>query len=194
LPSITPSQVEGPFYPESDIEQHDNVLWCGSNKITVFGRVTNTQDTCLRGVQVQLWQADKNGRYNHSKDDHHESPLDTNFKYWGTNTTDDEGYFWFQTLKPKAYNDCGEWRTPHLHFKFLDASEKHLLTTQMYFPNEPLNQQDHHLQSLQSMQRKLLIGQFDHQQHPFDTSQPGQSSYCFNVVIEQHRIQHGNAH
>ena len=169
-------------------------MWSGQNPIIAFGRITNTQGVCLQGAQVQLWQADQNGRYRHSKDDHHESPLDTNFKYWGTNTTDDEGYFWFQTLKPKAYNDYGEWRTPHLHFKFLDASEKHFLTTQMYFPHEPLNHQDHHLQSLHPMQRKLLISPFDHQQHRFVTRKIGQSSYCFNVVIEQHHKSGEAAH
>jgi protocatechuate 3,4-dioxygenase beta subunit len=44
-------------------------------------------------------------------------------------------------VKPGDYHQFGIHRTPHVHAK-VQASDTVLLTTQLFFPGEPLNDQD----------------------------------------------------
>ena len=59
----------------------------------------------------------------------------------GHQFTDAAGAFEFETVKPKDYHNFGLHRTPHVHVK-LQGRDTKLLTTQLYFPNEPLNAHD----------------------------------------------------
>jgi len=59
--------------------------------------------------------------------------------------TDAGGLLELRTVKPCAYpvptND-GWWRPPHIHFSIFGKVWLSRLVTQMYFPGEPLNDQD----------------------------------------------------
>mgnify|MGYP003694722179 CR=1 FL=1 len=57
--------------------------------------------------------------------------------------TDDEGQLAVRTIKPGAHiarRDISWWRPPHVHFSILGSGIR--LVTQMYFPDEPLNEKD----------------------------------------------------
>src|SRR5262249_24615536 len=69
------------------------------------------------------------------------APLDPNFQGYGVQITDAEGRYRFKTIKPGAYPvSADRVRTPHIHFDV--TGQKDRLVTQMYFPNEPLNEKD----------------------------------------------------
>jgi protocatechuate 3,4-dioxygenase beta subunit len=55
--------------------------------------------------------------------------------------TDAEGRFRIGTVKPSDYWQYGIHRTPHIHVK-VQGRETSLLTTQLYFPGEPLKAED----------------------------------------------------
>jgi protocatechuate 3,4-dioxygenase beta subunit len=77
-----------------------------------------------------LWSCDADGEYDN-----------IGFKLRGHQITDAQGRFRFETLVPGSYGNSSFRRTPHLHVK-VQAPASPLLTTQLYFPNEPLNQRD----------------------------------------------------
>ena len=75
---------------------------------------------------VDLWHADDKGDYDNS-----------GFRYRGHQFTDAEGRFTFRTIFPALYPG----RTRHYHVK-VQAAGGRILTTQLYFPNEPQNRRD----------------------------------------------------
>src|SRR5262249_1953025 len=88
---------------------------------------------------VDLWHADEKGEYD-----------DTGFRYRGHVTTGADGAFRFRTIVPAVYPG----RTRHYHVK-VQAPGSRLLTTQLYFPNEPANARDG------LFSRNLLMGVAD---------------------------------
>ena len=143
----TPTSTEGPFYPDKLPLDTDNDLIIVNNSISkgvgeithLSGRVLTQNGSPLNDTVVELWQVDNNGIYMHSKDPKVKN-RDSNFQSYGRFLTNLKGEFYFRTIKPVPYN-TGIFRTPHLHVK-VTRKNKHLLTTQMYVKNEPLNKKD----------------------------------------------------
>jgi protocatechuate 3,4-dioxygenase beta subunit len=52
-----------------------------------------------------------------------------------------QGKFRFDTVRPVDYSQFFIHRTAHIHVK-VQGRDTQLLTTQLYFPDEPLNQDD----------------------------------------------------
>jgi len=144
----TPEVQMGPFYPVMKPLDQDADLTVinGSKKraegkiVHVVGQVVNEAGTPISGARIELWQANTHGRYTHSGDPN-KAPLDPNFTGFGIVTTDSEGRYRFKTIKPGAYPvSATEIRPPHIH---VDVMGKHdRLVSQMFFPNEPLNEPD----------------------------------------------------
>lgn len=158
---LTPAQIEGPFYPVCYQLKESNDLTRGKTGvaqgeiITIVGQVTDTQGYALPNILIELWQTDTLGQYRHPKDQHEK--LDPNFAYWGLTVTDVEGRYYFRTIKPAAYNDDGDWRTPHVHFKLFRQRHVCELTTQLYFEGEIRNQSDNHLSVLDATAQQQLL-------------------------------------
>lgn len=88
----------------------------------------------IERAQVQFWQTDPNGYYDHPAE-LNTHLRDLSFQFYGTATTDDDGSFSFRTYRPGIY----EPRPTHIHFKvWLNGTE--LLTSQLYFADENPNQ------------------------------------------------------
>jgi len=148
---LTPEQIMGPFYPIIRPLDHDMDLTVLKGKrgraqgqlIHLIGRVLNSRGEPVRGAKVEIWQANTHGRYAHPTDIS-TAPLDPNFQGFGVQTTDAEGRYRFKTIKPGPYpvNPVNpvEVRPPHIHFDVLGTKDR--LVTQMYFPDEPLNEKD----------------------------------------------------
>ena len=141
---LTPSQTEGPFYPDKLPLDTDNDLLVINDGITpavgqvtyLSGRVLNAQGEPLRNAVVEIWQADNHGAYIHSQSFNREK-LDSNFQGFGRFLTGSTGEYLFRTIKPVPYVG----RTPHIHFA-INVRGKRILTTQLYMQGEPLNAKD----------------------------------------------------
>ena len=132
-------------------------------RITVSGRVFDTEGKPLRGTLVEIWQANAAGRYLH-KGDQWPAPLDPNFSGAGRCITDDEGRYSFTTIKPGPYpwgNHFNAWRPAHIHFSLLGRAFAQRLVTQMYFPSDPLFEFDPIFQSVRDEKaRERMISRF----------------------------------
>lgn len=105
-----------------------------------MGRVLNRKGEPLKGLRVEVWQANTHGRYAHPSDTN-PAPLDPNFQGYGAQVTDKEGRYRFKTIKPGGYRVSPDYeRPPHIHFEILGKKDR--TVTQMFFPKEPLNEKD----------------------------------------------------
>src|SRR4051794_25045328 len=86
----TPSQTEGPFYPDKLPLDTDNDLLIVNDAITpavgevthLSGRILDARGNPLRNALVEIWQVDHHGAYIHSKDPNH-AKHDGNFQGFG---------------------------------------------------------------------------------------------------------------
>lgn len=139
---LTPPQIEGPYYPEGELERDSDLVQidpgAASAKgqiIFISGKVQDRHCKPIAGALVEIWQACHSGKYNHS-DDPNDLELDRNFQYWGRARTAADGAYQFRTILPGSYpNTPTTWRPPHVHFKAHAPGFKSL-TTQMYFTPE----------------------------------------------------------
>ncbi len=123
----TVAETEGPFFkPKSP--QRSDLREPGTNgkPLELSGFVLTKRCRPLAGAVVDLWHADENGEYDN-----------IGFRYRGHVMTGADGAFRFRTIVPAPYPG----RTRHYHVK-VQASGSQLLTTQLYFPNEPKNLHD----------------------------------------------------
>jgi len=140
----TPSQTEGPFYPDHLPLDKDNDLIVVSNSTTpavgkithLTGRVLDAKGEPVRNAVVEIWQVDNNGVYIHSACPGQEH-RDTHFQGYGRFETAAGGEYRFRTIKPVPYPG----RSPHIHFK-VRKGERELITTQCYIKGESLNERD----------------------------------------------------
>ncbi|MFF9622226.1 carbohydrate-binding protein [Streptomyces griseosporeus] len=123
----TPEQTEGPYFKPNS-PQRTSLLEPGlpGTPLTVTGYVFGRACLPLSGVLLDFWQADTNGAYDN-----------TGYRLRGHQFTDSRGSFALTTIVPGLYPG----RTRHLHVK-LQAPGRPVLTTQLYFPNEPCNSTD----------------------------------------------------
>ena len=144
----TSAQDLGPFYPVVRPRDEDADLTrlrgargvANGEPINVIGRVLYPSGHPVTNARIELWQANAVGRYDHPGDVRDDAALDPNFQGYATLTTGRGGFFKFRTIKPAAYKIPGDIRTPHIHFDIHGRRER--LVTQMYFPDEPLNERD----------------------------------------------------
>ena len=120
-------QTEGPYLKPSSPERADLVEPDTTGRLVeIDGQVTTRSCRPVARALVDLWHADENGEYDNS-----------GFRYRGHLFTDAEGRYRFRTILPALYPG----RTRHYHVK-VQAPEQALLTTQLYFPDEPANRRD----------------------------------------------------
>lgn len=177
---LTPAQTEGPFYPDRLPLDQDNDLIIIAGKTTpaagevthLFGRVLDLHGNPLRGVEVEIWQADQNGRYIHTADA--SARNDVNFQGYGRFETGQSGEYRFRTIKPVPYTG----RTPHIHVK-LSKGGRELLTSQLYVQGHPLNEQDGVFRSIRDARQRAAATV------PFapSTEYPGQLAARFDIVL-----------
>lgn len=127
----THAVTEGPFYrpgtPERSLLRDAGTVGA---PLTLRGRVFGSDCTPLAGAVVDVWNCDGAGVYDNG-----------GFRLRGHQFTDASGAFRFETVKPSDYRNFGIHRTPHIHVK-VQGRDTPLLTTQLFFPNEPLNEHD----------------------------------------------------
>ena len=123
----TPGQTAGPFYkPRSP--QRVSLLDAGmrGEALVVTGFVLSTSCKPVAGAVLDFWHCDSRGNYDNS-----------GFRFRGHQFTGADGGFRLETLIPGLYPG----RTRHIHVK-VQAPNRPVLTTQLYFPGEPDNSRD----------------------------------------------------
>ncbi|GGE13511.1 protocatechuate 3,4-dioxygenase beta subunit [Gemmobacter megaterium] len=142
------SEITGPTFGHTDIDPIDNDLirnWAKTGdpvgeRIIVHGRVLDENARPVPQTLVEIWQANASGRYRHKKDAYL-GALDPNFGGCGRTLTDQDGYYYFRTIKPGAYpwrNWVNNWRPAHIHVSVFGSAFSQRLITQMYFEGDPL--------------------------------------------------------
>ena len=127
----TVAQTEGPFY-SPDTPERTNLRDADTMGVplVIEGRVLTTDCRAIPGAVLDVWSCDGNGVYDNA-----------GFKLRGHQFTDRQGAFRIETVKPSDYSWFFVRRTPHVHVK-VQGRETALLTTQIYFPGEALNEDD----------------------------------------------------
>ena len=105
--------------------------------IEISGHVLDEFGRPVRNTLVEIWNANKWGRYTHVKDPVRER-LDPNFLGFGRTMTDEAGRYRFRTIMPGSYlarPDIDRWRPAHVHVSIRGGSAR--LIAQMYFAGDP---------------------------------------------------------
>ena len=125
--TATPSQTEGPFF-RAGSPGRENLVEAGSKarQVDLTGFVLTRGCNPVARAVVDLWHADERGAYDNK-----------GYRYRGRVYTDEKGRYRFRTIVPALYPG----RTRHYHVN-VAAGGKLLLTTQLYFPDEPGNRRD----------------------------------------------------
>jgi protocatechuate 3,4-dioxygenase beta subunit len=146
----TISEITGPVFGHDILGELDNDLIYNfakpgesaiGQRIIVHGRVLDERGRSVPGVLVEFWQANAAGRYRHKREGYTAAPLDPNFGGCGRTITDEDGRYWFRTIKPGPYpwpNGVNDWRPAHIHFSVFGSGFAQRLITQMYFEGDPL--------------------------------------------------------
>ena len=179
----TPAETEGPFYPVVARKDRDFDLTrirgrdgeALGEHIFVHGEVFDTEGNPVEDATVDLWQANAAGRYTHPHDSN-PAPVDENFQGWAIVASGRDGGFRCKTVFPGAYPAQGEWlRPPHIHFKVTKKGYIEL-TTQMYFPNQPLNRVDRLLQKKSKEEQARMIA---------ERSPDNPDTFYYRIVIQK---------
>jgi protocatechuate 3,4-dioxygenase beta subunit len=123
----TLAQTEGPFFTPNSPERTSLVeAGMAGTPMTLTGYVLSTNCQPVAGALLDFWHADDAGVYDN-----------VSYRLRGHQFADDQGRFRLTTITPGLYPG----RTRHFHVK-VQAPNQPVLTTQLYFPEEPDNERD----------------------------------------------------
>jgi protocatechuate 3,4-dioxygenase beta subunit len=123
----TPAQTEGPFFTLSSPLKASFLGDVSSGtRLALSGTVVSTGCAPVGGALIDLWQCDDSGEYDNS-----------GYRLRGHQFADDQGVWAIETIVPGLYTG----RTRHIHVKVQPPGGR-VLTTQLYFPDEPANTRD----------------------------------------------------
>lgn len=176
----TPSQVEGPFYPNILPLDTDNDLIILNDHITpaignvthLSGKITDMKGTPLLNALIEIWQVDSTGSYIHTGSARYDK-RDKNFQGYGKFLTGAKGEYYFRTIKPVTYPG----RTPHIHVR-VSVKGKTIVTTQLYVAGETRNDSDFLLKRA-GEHKDALISKFT----PLVGSKTGELAAEFNIIL-----------
>jgi len=120
-------EIEGPYFkPKSPLRSDLRETGIAGRPVELFGVVLTRACRPVANALVDLWHADDAGAYDNK-----------GFHWRGHVFTDAQGRYSFRTILPGLYPG----RTRHYHVK-VQAANRPLLTTQLYFPDEAQNRID----------------------------------------------------
>jgi hydroxyquinol 1,2-dioxygenase len=172
-PEATESTVFGPFFVEgAPAFANGDDLGAGAPGVPCFmaGRVMSVDGEPIAGARVDVWQADEDGFYDVQYKD-----LDDP-RGRGHLTTEDDGRFWFWSVKPEAYpvpadgpvgdlltaGGRGAMRPAHVHFK-VTADGFQTLITHVFVEGDEYLDSD------------AVFGVRSHLIGPFEYHEPGEA-------------------
>ncbi|HBJ84817.1 MAG TPA: intradiol ring-cleavage dioxygenase [Verrucomicrobiales bacterium] len=158
--TLTPRATEGPYYPDHlPLDQDNDLTQITGGKapaggiVTEFGgRLLNADGKPLSNHVIELWQADVNGCYIHSRGVQKGKERDPQFQGYGKIETNAKGEYRFRTIKPGLYTG----RTIHWHIA-VKQGDKRFLTTQLFIAGVPQNDRDGILRGMGSEAQRLSV-------------------------------------
>jgi len=124
---VTPRQTEGPYYMRRSPERTSlREAGIRGTPMVLTGYVLSRRCQPVARALLDFWQADDTGAYDNE-----------GYRLRGHQFTDDAGHYRLETIVPGLYPG----RTRHIHVK-VQAPNRPILTTQLYFPGEPRNAND----------------------------------------------------
>jgi hypothetical protein len=122
--TLTPAQGEGPYYTPNTPERN-SLLEEGmeGEMLILIGYVLDENCQPISGAWLDFWQADTNGDYDN-----------VGYTLRGHQYTDAQGRYYLETVLPGLYNSRP---IEHIHVK-VQAPNGEMLTSQLYFPNQPV--------------------------------------------------------
>jgi protocatechuate 3,4-dioxygenase beta subunit len=123
---ITPRQTEGPFFKTDTPRRISLIEGKPAHRLVLEGQVLSPQCRPVPNALLDFWHADEQGAYDNK-----------GFRYRGHQYTDAQGRYRLETIVPAEYPG----RTRHIHVK-AQAQGRRVLTTQLYFPDDPANARD----------------------------------------------------
>jgi protocatechuate 3,4-dioxygenase, alpha subunit len=157
----TPSQTVGPFFhiglPDNAGEQL--VPPDHPHAIHVLGTLFDGGGERVDDALIEVWQANRDGRYDHPEDAREEVPLEPGFGGFGRSGTDASGGYRFVTVKPGPVpHPDGGMQAPHIDVSVFARGLLKRLVTRIYFPDErEANESDPVLSSVEPERRSALI-------------------------------------
>jgi protocatechuate 3,4-dioxygenase beta subunit len=123
----TMAQTEGPYFTP-DSPERANLLEPGmpGTKLIVTGYVYSTDCQPVANALLDFWQCDDAGVYDNE-----------GYTQRGHQFTNEAGRYELTTIVPGIYTG----RTRHIHVK-VQQPDQPVLTSQLYFPDEPANASD----------------------------------------------------
>jgi protocatechuate 3,4-dioxygenase beta subunit len=122
----THEQIEGPYFKPNSPLRTAVAAGLPGTRLVLSGFVFGIACQPIAGALLDFWQADDSGAYDNA-----------GFRLRGHQFTDARGAYTLSTIVPGLYPG----RTRHIHVK-VQAPNRPVLTTQLYFPGEPRNNTD----------------------------------------------------
>src|ERR1700752_620366 len=166
--SVTDSALLGPFYVEGGQIADNGADVSGGvagTPMFVTGRVVDERGRPIAGAHVDTWHSDGEG----FSDVQQTEKLHGDFAMRALLTTDEDGRFWYRSIKPRYYpmptdGPCGEimraanrsvMRPQHVHFWF-HAEGYQPLITQLFYRDDPYIGRDAVFADVDSLQADFV--------------------------------------
>jgi protocatechuate 3,4-dioxygenase alpha subunit len=183
-PEPTPSQTIGPFFNDALLDRDRSELVSSDHPaaIKIRGTVYEGAGEVVPDAMVEIWQANRAGRYDHPADDRKDLTLDEDFSGFGRSGTDARGEFSFVTVKPGPVpGPNGQLQAPHVMVSVFARGLLKRLVTRIYFPDEEeANAADPVLSSIEDQKlRRTLIARDEGDALRFDIRLQGDGQTAF---------------
>ena len=197
------SEVTAPVFRADELGplDHDMILNAAKDglpigeRIVVHGQVHDQLGRPVKNALVEVWQCNASGRYRHRRDQYI-GALDPNFGGCARMLTDDDGHYFFRTIRPGPYpwrNRVNDWRPAHIHFAISGNGWVQRLVTQMYFEGDPLIAtcpilrvvpSEEQIRGLIALQDPSAFVQLDSRAYRFDIVLRGQRATLFENAVQ----------
>ncbi|MAU36346.1 MAG: hypothetical protein CMD14_03120 [Flavobacteriales bacterium] len=161
---------QGPFYssnaPTIQNNQLADINEIGT-RIIISGQVYNLEcSEVIPNTEIDIWHANHAGEYDN-----------IGYNLRGKTTTNSQGFYIFESIKPGLYLNGSNYRPSHIHFKITPPGFSTLIT-QLYFQGDPYIPND--------TAASVSSGPFDATNRiiPLFTNSNGDLEGTWNIVID----------
>ena len=180
----TASQTVGPFFiiglPANG--QSELVAPSEPDAVRVGGVVLDGRGKPVDDALIEIWQANRAGRYAHPEDAREELPLKEGFRGFGRCATGPDGLYEFVTVKPGPVPAAeAGMQAPHIAMSVFARGLLKRVVTRVYFPDETeANEADPVLNSIADpAERSTLVAQAEDGTLRFDIHLQGERQTAF---------------
>ncbi len=159
----TPSQTAGPYLHIGLTNQRSVTRIAPPEldgaRVRLRCRVLDVDGAPVNDAMIEIWQADREGRYNHPAD----APApDGHFYGFGRAATDEHGVCTFETIQPGSVSGPdNSSQAPHLNVAIFARGMLLQLHTRIYFAGEAGNDSDPVLALVPAERRETLMARPD---------------------------------